>query len=126
MRKEVLLLEYLIGLWDDVEQAFHIGPHMLNIELDDVYFLMGLSRRGAPILLSEQWATPHPTKEYVVEHYIPGSQLVGGQIVIKDVRDLALRSILFTVTKLVGSTSAHLASKSPNVICFTMCRAQVV
>jgi hypothetical protein len=29
MRKEVLLLEYLISLWDDVEQAFRIGPHML-------------------------------------------------------------------------------------------------
>jgi hypothetical protein len=58
MRKEVLLLEYLIGLWDDVEQPFHIGPHMLEIELDDVYFLIGLSRRGASILFSGQWATP--------------------------------------------------------------------
>jgi hypothetical protein len=31
---------------------------------------------------------------------------------IKDVRDLALRSILFSITNLAGSTSAHLASKS--------------
>jgi hypothetical protein len=112
MRKEVLLLEYLIRLWDDVEQAFHIGPHMLEIELDDVYFLTGLSRRGAPILLSGHRETPQPTEAYVVEHCIPGSRLVGGRIVIKDVRDLALRSILFSITKLVGSTSAHLASKS--------------
>jgi hypothetical protein len=51
MKKEVLLLEYIIGLWDDVEQAFQIGPQMLKIELDDVYFLTGLSRRGAPIIL---------------------------------------------------------------------------
>jgi hypothetical protein len=36
MKKEVLLLEYLIGLWDDVEHAFRIGPQMLKIELDDV------------------------------------------------------------------------------------------
>jgi hypothetical protein len=32
--------------------------------------------------------------------------------VIKDVRDLALRSILFSIIKLEGSTNAHLASKS--------------
>ena len=36
MKKEVLLLEYLIGLWDDVEHAFFIGPQFLKIELDDV------------------------------------------------------------------------------------------
>jgi hypothetical protein len=44
---------------------------MLEIEIDDVYFLMGLSRRGAPILLSEHWATPKLTDAYVVEHCIP-------------------------------------------------------
>jgi hypothetical protein len=48
----------------------------------------------------------------VADHCIPGSRLVGGRIVIKDVRDLALRSILFSITNLAGSTSAHLASKS--------------
>jgi hypothetical protein len=58
MRKEVLLLEYLIGLWDNVEQAFFIGTHMLDIELDDVYFLTGLLRREAPILLSGHRGTP--------------------------------------------------------------------
>jgi hypothetical protein len=31
---------------------------------------------------------------------------------IKYVRDLALRSILFAITKFIGSTSAHLDSKS--------------
>jgi len=112
MKKEVLLRDYLIGLWDDVKQAFQIGPKLLKIELDDVYFLTGFSRRGAPILLSRHQETPHPTKVYVVDHYIPGSRLVGGQIMIKDVRDLALRLIVFSITKLEGSTSAHLASKS--------------
>jgi len=58
MRKEVLLLEYLIGLWDDAKQKFFIGPHMLEIEPVDVYFLMGLSRIGALILLSGHRETP--------------------------------------------------------------------
>jgi hypothetical protein len=112
MKKEVLLLEYMIGLWNTVEQGFQIGPQMLNIELEDIYFLTGLSKRGAPIILSGQRAVPVPVEEYVANHCIPGSRLVGGRIVIKDVRDLPLRSILFSITNLVGSTSTHLASRS--------------
>jgi hypothetical protein len=84
---------------------------MLEIKLDDVYFRMVLSSRGEPILFSGHQETPQPTEAYVLKHYILGSQLVGGQIVIKDVRDLALRSILFSITKLVGSTNAHLSLK---------------
>jgi hypothetical protein len=106
------LLEYLIGLWDSDEKAFQIGSHMLEIDIEDVYFLMGLSKRGAPIILSGHRSTPLPTDAYVAQYCVSGSSLVGGRIVIKDVMDLPLRSILFSITKLVGSTSAHLASKS--------------
>jgi hypothetical protein len=63
---------------------------MLEIDMDDVYFLTGLSRRGAPILLSGHRATPRPTEAYVSQYCIPGSHLVGGRIVIKDVMDLSL------------------------------------
>jgi hypothetical protein len=51
MRKEVLLLEHLIGLWDADEQVFRVGSHSLEIDIEDVYFLTGLSKRGAPIIL---------------------------------------------------------------------------
>ena len=81
---------------------------MLTIELEDVYFLTGLSKRGAPVILSGQRALPMPIEEYLASHYIPGLRLVGGRIVIKDVRDLPLRSILFSITSLAGSTSTHL------------------
>ena len=72
MKKEVLLLEYIIGLWDDVEQVFHLGPQMLKIELDDVYFLTSLSRRGDPIIFSGQWETLVSAKVYVEDHCIHG------------------------------------------------------
>ena len=42
MRKEVLLLEYLIDLWDDAKHEFHIGPHMIEIDVDNVYVLTSL------------------------------------------------------------------------------------
>ena len=78
MKKEVLLLEYMIGLWNTIEQEIQIGPQMLNIKLEDIYFLTGLSKREAPIILSGQWVVLVPVKEYVENHFIPRSQLVGG------------------------------------------------
>jgi hypothetical protein len=48
MKKEILLLEYMIGLWNVAEQGFQIGMQLLTIELEDVYFLTDLSKRGAP------------------------------------------------------------------------------
>jgi hypothetical protein len=38
---------------------------MLKIDMDDVYFLMGLLRRGEPIIFSGHQATPRPTEAYV-------------------------------------------------------------
>jgi hypothetical protein len=77
-----------------------------------VYFLTDLSKRGAPIILSGQRALPVPVEEYLENHCVPGSRLVGGRIAIKDIRDLPLRSILFSITSIAGSTSSHLVSRS--------------
>jgi hypothetical protein len=45
---------------------------MLKIELEDVYFLTGLSKRGAPIILFGQWENPFPVEVYVVDHCVLG------------------------------------------------------
>jgi hypothetical protein len=112
MKSEILLLEHIIGLWDIDEQGFRIGTQLLTIELEDVYFLTGLSKRGVPITFTGQRALPEQVDVYLARHCAPGARLVGGRIPIKDVRDLALRSILFAITSATGSTSAHLASRS--------------
>jgi hypothetical protein len=112
MKKEVLLLEHMIGLWNIAKKVFQMGTQLLNIELEDVYFITGLSKRGAPIVLTVQWVLPAPMDEYLANHCVPGARLVGGRIAIKDIRDLYLRSIMFSITSIVGSMSAHLVSIS--------------
>ena len=42
----------------------------------------------------------------------PGTRKQGGKLPIKHVSNVALHTILFTVTRLEGSTSTHLSSKS--------------
>jgi hypothetical protein len=58
MKREILLLEHMIGLWDVTEQGFHIGTQLLTIELEDVYFLTNLLKRGVPIAFTGQRALP--------------------------------------------------------------------
>jgi hypothetical protein len=112
MKKEILLLEYIISLWDVAEQGFWIGMQLLTIELEDVYFLTGLSKRGVPIAFSGQRALPEQVGVYLARHCVPGERLVGGRIPIKDIRELPLRSNLFSITSVIGSTSTHMASRS--------------
>jgi hypothetical protein len=49
MKREILLLDHMIDLWDVAEHGFYIGTQLLTIELEDVYFLTGLLKRGVPI-----------------------------------------------------------------------------
>jgi hypothetical protein len=43
MRAQVRLLEYLARMWDLDPQVFHVGVHSLSLDIEDIYFLTGLS-----------------------------------------------------------------------------------
>jgi hypothetical protein len=47
MRAQLVLLEHLVRMWDVNEQIFHVGVHTLTLEINKIYFLIGLSRRGS-------------------------------------------------------------------------------
>jgi hypothetical protein len=112
MKKEIFLLKYMIGLWNVAEQGFQIGMQLLTIDLEYLYFLTYLSKIGSLIFLSRQRALPVPMDEHVKNHCVLGTRLVGGRITIKDIRDLPLRSILFSITSIARSTNSHLVSIS--------------
>ena len=38
------LLEHIIHMWNPEQQYFEVGAHVLTIEVEDIYFLTGLSR----------------------------------------------------------------------------------
>ena len=51
MREQVDLLTGLVNSWNVQDQRFIIGGHQLEIELEDIYFLTGLSKRGEQLSL---------------------------------------------------------------------------
>jgi hypothetical protein len=52
MRAQVRLLEHLVRMWDPDQQAFNVCAHTLMIDIEDIYFLTGLSRWGSYVSLT--------------------------------------------------------------------------
>jgi hypothetical protein len=65
MRAQVRLLEYLIHMWDVDQQVFHVGVHTsFCLDIEDIYFLEGLSRCGYHASLTGSRGGGLPMSEY--------------------------------------------------------------
>ena len=113
MRKQINLLQYLLDAWDPTNQVSQIKEKYIPLTVEDIYFLTGLSRCGAPLSLSGSTRGGESVRDYIPQFCRDGSQLSrDGKISIQDVTDRSLRTILFTFTRLVGSVALHLANRS--------------
>ena len=69
------LLEHILQMWNPEQQYFEVGAHILTVEVEDIYFLTSLSRRGAPISLIGSRGRDITTRElctrdrYIREEY---------------------------------------------------------
>jgi len=113
MRQQINLLQYWLDAWDLTSQAFQIRGKSIPLTMEDIYFLTGLSRRGAPVSLLGPSHGGDSVRDYVRRHYREGSQPgKDGKIIIRDVTDRSLRTILFTIGRMAGSASVHAANRS--------------
>ena len=76
---------------------------MLTIEVEDIYFLIGLSRRGAPISVNGSYGGVVTTQKLINCHCIPGTRTYGKKVPIKAVVDNPLRTFLFSMQRLAGN-----------------------
>jgi hypothetical protein len=51
MRAQLRLLEYLVHMWDVNKKEFRMGVHTLTLDINDMYFLTGLSHCGSQVSL---------------------------------------------------------------------------
>jgi hypothetical protein len=61
MRAQVRLLEMLVDYWDPDSESFNLDGKPLRIEVEDIYFLTGLSCRGEVVNPEGRESTPHPS-----------------------------------------------------------------
>ena len=113
MQKQIELLQFLVCSWDPTNQTFHIRDKVIPFTIDDIYFMTRLSRRGAPISLSGFTRGGESVREYIRQFCREGAQpRRDRKINIRDVSDLPLRMILFTLSKLASRVTLHLENRS--------------
>jgi hypothetical protein len=84
MRAQVRLLEMLVGYWDPDSERFILDGQPLRIEVEDIYFLTGLSHRGEVVNLKSRGAgSGMKIEEYIDAHCVAGTPKVGSQVPIR-------------------------------------------
>jgi hypothetical protein len=82
MRAQVRLLEYLVRMWDLEQQVFIVGAHTLTIDIEDIYFLTRLSRRGSYVGLTDNRAGGLKMSEYCNQYCVPEAERKKGKVAI--------------------------------------------
>ena len=116
LRAQPLLLQCMVGMWDLDSQCSMVRYQALDIEVDDIYFLTGLSRRGQSVYFDGRGGGGESVDSYVSDLCVEGTRKQVEKLPIQHVTNIPLETILFTVARLAGSASAHLDSKSQILI----------
>ena len=114
MRANVRLLEFLINYWDHDLGMFDLQGESLEITSEDIYFIVGLSRRGSPVNLegTGRGGDPLSVQNYIDVYCAPGTQKRGSCIPIVHIRDLPLQVLTSTIVMVLGSSSLHHATRN--------------
>ena len=100
-----------VDYWDPDSESFHIDGVSLTIEVEDIYFITGLSRRGEVVNLHSHGPRGGLTiDEYIAVYYYPDTEKVESRIRTKSIQVLGLKAILLTLRRIAGIASLHQAS----------------
>ena len=113
MRSQPLLLQHLVDMWDPDAGHSMVDDNILRLELEDIYFLTSWSHRGVTVVLAGfRRESTNSVDQYIVQYYRDGAHKSSNKLPIWDVMDLTLRTILFCITRVVGSTRPHLVTRA--------------
>ena len=88
------------------------GIHTLPIEIEDNYFLTGLSRIGIPVVLSGAQRGETSLDDLIDQYYALGMESQSGKLHIQSIADYPLRKVVYTIKKVARTRSTHLTTKS--------------
>lgn len=95
MRSQPLLLQHLVDMWDPNAGHFMVGDQILRLEIEDIYFLTGLSQRGATlVLVGGRQESTEPVDQYIVKYCCDGAHKSSNKFPIRDVMDLKIKDHL--------------------------------
>ena len=113
MWANVRLLEFMIKYWDHDLGMFNLQGESLEITSEDIYFISGLSQRGAPVNLegTGRGGDPLSVQNYIDIYCAPGTQKRGSCIPIIHICDLPLQVLTSTIVRVARSSSLHIPTQ---------------
>jgi hypothetical protein len=112
LRAQVRLLQMLVNYWDPETEAFNLDGKPLRIEVDDIYFITGLSHRGEVVNLKAWGAGGGMNiEDYIATHCVVDIDKVGSQLPIRVIKNLSLKIIVLVLTWISGLASLHQDSR---------------
>ena len=108
------ICEFLIGYSDYDLGSFDLQGEILELALEDIYFIVGLSRRGAPVNLEGTGRCNDllSVQDYIIIYYMPGTQKMGTCIPLAHIHIFPLPLLVSTVVRVAGSSSLHIATRN--------------
>lgn len=90
-----------------------IDDENISFEVEDIYFLIGLSRWGRELNLrgGGRGYALLTIQEYIIAYYEAGTQKVVSQIPIARIETLALRSMAYCLVRMSGTAAQHVISR---------------
>ena len=85
-------------MWDVDSQHFMASNQNVEIKVDDIYFLIGLSHRGESVYFGGQGGSGESVDSYVSDLCPSGTHEKGRKLSIQHMTDVPLKTILFIVT----------------------------
>ena len=102
----------LVEYWDPDSEYFHIQRISLTIEIEDIYFIIGLFRRGEVVNLCSHGTRGGLTiDEYIAVYYFLYTEKVGNQIPTNSIQVLGLKAIILALGRIAELASLHQASR---------------
>jgi hypothetical protein len=112
MHAQARLLNALVDYWHLDAEAFMIEGQSLVPTTKDIYFLMGLSRRGELVNFHTFPAGPSKVSELIEEYCEAGTDQRISLVPVSRNISLALQTILSLIGWITGSTAVHQASRA--------------
>ena len=112
MKFYIRLVEYIIDMWNPDQRHFVVWTHTLTIDIDDIYFLTGLSHRGRQVVPFYPQGGDSTLYYLIDRYYLLGMHSQFGKLTIKWIVDRTLRKVVYTIGKFVGTISSHMTTKA--------------
>ena len=74
IRAQPLLLQWMVVMWEPDSQHFLVGDQLLDIEIDDIYFLIGISHRGERVKFGGRGGGGELVDSYVSDLCVEGTR----------------------------------------------------